>query len=264
MALPNGLRHRKEKTYGVLVLVVSLAVWLFYGTTAIVLILQKPKFLGITVFYTVLIALVLLISRAFYRAYIVGHYVMVSPDQFPTLFAAVQRGAQALGMARTPRAFVFNGNGVLSAFAVRLFGTPYVLLTASLIDAETDSQVHFVVGHELGHHAAGHLNFWKNLLLFPGRLVPLLGTAYYRSRELTCDRVGAYLVQDPDAARGALAMLACGSARLNAQLNCDAFEAQEALVPGLSGWLLHIVSPYPRLTARVAAVAAYYRQPKAA
>ena len=80
MALPNGLRLRKEKTYGVLVLLVSLAVWLFYGTTAIVLILQKPKFLGITIFYTVLIALVLLISRAFYRAYIVGHYVMVSPD----------------------------------------------------------------------------------------------------------------------------------------------------------------------------------------
>ena len=156
MALPNGLRHRKERIYGVLVLLVSLAVWLLYGTTAIVLILQKPKFLGITIFYTVLIALVLLISRAFYRAYIVGHYVMVSPDQFPTLFAAVQSGAKALGMARTPRALIFNGNGVLNALAVRLFGTPYVLLTASLIDAETDSQVHFVVGHELGHHAAGH------------------------------------------------------------------------------------------------------------
>ncbi len=115
------------------------------------------------------------------------------------------------------------------------------------------------MGHELGHHAAGHLSFWKNLLLFPGKLVPLLGAAYHRSRELTCDRVGAYLVQDQDAARSALAMLACGSARLNAQLNRDAFEAQEEMVPGFSGWLLHIFSPYPRLTARVAAVASYYR-----
>jgi len=35
-----------------------------------------------------------------------------------------------------------------------------------------------------------------NLLKLPGWIVPFLGAAYSRSRELTCDRVGAYLAQD--------------------------------------------------------------------
>ncbi len=141
MALPNGLRHRKEKTYGIIILLVSVFVWLFYGIAGIAFLLQRPKLIGIVLFYTVFLVLGLMLVRAFARAYMFGHYVLVGPTQFPGLFAAVQNGAQRLGLGSTPRAFVYNGNGLLNAFAVRLFGTPYVLLTASLIDAETDAQV---------------------------------------------------------------------------------------------------------------------------
>jgi Zn-dependent protease with chaperone function len=37
-------------------------------------------------------------------------------------------------------------------------GSRYVFLTSALVEATNDAQVRFVVGHEIGHHAAGHLN----------------------------------------------------------------------------------------------------------
>jgi hypothetical protein len=54
-------------------------------------------------------------------------------------------------------------------------------------------------------------------------------------------------------------MLACGCGRLNTTLNCDAFEAQERMVPGFSGWLLGIFARYPRTTQRVLAVSEYFK-----
>ena len=61
-----------------------------------------------------------------------------------------------------------------------------------------------------------------------------------------------------ETARSALHMLACGSARLNAAMNADAFSAQEAVVPPVTGFLLHIVSGYPRLTRRVREVEGFH------
>lgn len=59
-------------------------------------------------------------------------------------------------------------------------------------------------------------------------------------------------------------MLACGSARLNAQMNPDAFQSQERMVPGIAGFFLKIVSHYPRHTRRVEAVTQWYRTQPAA
>lgn len=257
MALAAGLRHPKEKLYGRIVFVIGAIFWSIAVVTFFGYLFNQPAAALLVLLEIGLIGLGLTIAAAFYRAYAFGHFVLLSSQQMPALHAMVEEGATRLGLAQTPRAFVFNSNGVINAFAMRLVGRPYVMLTSSLIDADTDAQVRFVVGHELGHHAAGHLTWWKTILKFPGAFIPLLGPAYHRSRELTADRVGAYLSGDHDASRSALAMLACGSARLNNTLNREAFEAQESMVPALTGWLLKIFSPYPRLTKRVREVASY-------
>ncbi len=245
------LRHPKEKFYGACLYIFGAVVWVFIvGVIAFALAKNPTIAIVLTAEIMVFIAIAFLIA-ALYRAYIFGHYVLLGPDQLPHLYKMVEEGAARLNLAKTPRTFVYNSNGLINAFAIRLVGSPYVMLTSSLIDADTDAQVRFVIGHELGHHAAGHLNFWKILLKAPGHIVPLLGPAYSRARELTCDRVGAYLANDREAARGALAMLACGSSRLNASLNRDAFEAQEQMVPPFFGFLHKIFSRYPRLTTRV-------------
>jgi Zn-dependent protease with chaperone function len=170
----------------------------------------------------------------------------------------VTQSATKIGLRRVPTTFVHNSSGVMNAMAVRLFGGRYVWLTSALRDADTDSQVRFVLGHELGHHAFGHLDRWRNLLKLPGHFVPFLGVAYSRSRELSCDRMAAYMANDLDSSLSALQMLACGSARLNSQMNPAAFQDQERLIPPVTGFILNLFSGYLRITKRVASVANFF------
>jgi Zn-dependent protease with chaperone function len=184
-----------------------------------------------------------------------GHHVLVGPDQFPAIHAITVADAHKLGLSEVPSVFIYNSSGVMNAFAIRLIGRKrYVRLASALIDAENTDQLRFIIGHELGHHAAGHLNTIPFLLRLPAHFVPFLAAAYSRGRELTCDRIGASIVQDAEVARTALQMLACGSAKLNDQLNTAAFSAQERLVPPIAGFLVKITASHPRLTRRVEAV----------
>jgi Zn-dependent protease with chaperone function len=215
----------------------------------------------VLIFYGVAFWLFSLITRALTRAYMFGHYVMVGPEQFPHLHKMVVEGSAALGLDETPTTFVYNSHGVMNAMALRLVGRHrYVWLTSALIDADNDDQVRFVVGHELGHHAAGHLDRMSNFLKLPAHFLPLIGQAYSRGRELTCDRVGAMLAGNLAASCSALQMLACGSAKLNQSMNLQSFLAQEKMVPSFAGWLLHIFSHYPRLTRRAEALVEWTRE----
>ena len=257
--LPANTRYPREGLYGALLSVSGAILWMIFVAIMGGLFLHGRTVFVVYASYIIGFALLLVVSALFFRAHIYGHYVLVGPAQFPHLYEAVVEGAARLGLSPVPVAFVYNSNGLLNAFARRLFGRRFVFLTSALIEIETDAQVRFVIGHELGHHAAGHLNPYRNLLRLPGHLVPFLGRAYSRRRELTCDRVGAYLSEDLHACRSALGMLACGCQRLNASLDCEAIEAQERLVPGFMGWLTLIFSRYPRTTQRVAAISGFSR-----
>lgn len=261
--LPANMRYPRENLYGAMLSISGAILWIVFIAIMDRLWLSSPKVFTLYASYIVVFTLFVLISSLVFRAYVYGHYVLVGPTQFPHLHGAVVEGATRLGLNPVPVTFVYNSNGVLNAFARRLFGKRFVFLTSALIEVETDAQVRFVIGHELGHHAAGHLNPYRNLLRLPGHFVPFLGRAYSRRRELTCDRLGAYLSEDLHACRSALNMLACGCQRLNASLNCDAFEAQEKLVPGFIGWVTLIFSRYPRTTQRVIAISQPFQAARA-
>lgn len=261
--LSPNTRDPREKLYGALLSIAGVILWAGFVMAMARLLKTHPPLFALYASYAAAFIASVLVSALLFRAYVYGHYVLVGPAQFPSLHQSVVEGAARLGLSPVPLTFVYNSNGLLNAFARRLFGKRFVFLTSALIEVETEAQVRFVIGHELGHHAAGHLNPYRNLLRLPGHVVPFLGRAYSRRRELTCDRVGAYLSQDLDACRSALAMLACGCQRLNTSMNCDAFEAQEGLVPGFAGWISLIFSRYPRTTQRVIAISRFFRVPAA-
>jgi hypothetical protein len=108
-----------------------------------------------------------------------------------------------------------------------------------------------VIGHEIGHHRAGHLDL--ALLLAPGRLLPFLGSAYSRACEHTCDRWGSALCGEPAGALRGLAILAAGG-KFGPRVNLSAFVAQRASLD--TGWMTigRWLSNYPPLSARVAAL----------
>ncbi|KAA3512133.1 M48 family metallopeptidase [Agrobacterium rosae] len=252
----SKVRHSKEKTYGFLTLLIGTLVWL--GLAAGILYIATTESIGILfvfLFYILIIWFFSYVARSLVRAYMMGHYVLVSEQQFPHLHKMVAEGAQKLGLKEAPRAFVYNSSGVINAMALTLVGrTRYIWLTSALIDSDDEEQVRFVIGHELGHHVAGHLDEPWSFLRLPGLIVPFLGQAYSRARELTCDRVGLVVSGNLKSSRTALQMLACGSAKLNAQMNPNAFEEQDKMVPSIAGFFLNIFSLYPRHTRRVAAL----------
>lgn len=260
-SIVKQIRHPKEQLYGGLVTAAGVILWLIVAAGLAALLTQNSGIQQLLVFLVeiVIIVGVLQLFKLFFRAWLFGHAVLVSPDQFPALHERLATAARKLGLNATPQTFIYNSHGLTNAFAMRILQTRMVLLTSAILDVGNDAQVDFIVGHELGHHAAGHLSFWKNLLRYPGLFVPFLGPAYHRARELTADRVGAFCSGNYNASRTALQMLACGSARLNSSMNADAFSAQEAEVPAITGFLLHIVSGYPRLTRRTREVEELFR-----
>lgn len=252
----NRLRNGKEPIYNVLTLVIGILLWPV-AVMAVLASMANPTtgaLIGVYVAYGLLAWLFFFLASLFYRANAFGNMILLGPQQFPDLHEMVVSGSRELGFRQPPRAFLYNSNGLFNAFARRILGGNFVFLTSALVDAESDEQVKFVIGHELGHHAAGHLNPWLNFLRAPSQVVPFLGAAYSRSREYTCDSIGAYLSKDLTASRSSLQMLGCGCRRLNAAMSCEAFMAQEAMVPPVFGFLNEIVRGHPRLTRRVAAI----------
>lgn len=241
----DSLRHEKEKTYGTLMMAVGGLSWL-------VIVLGT---LGLALLYLAFIALAVWLASLYFKAIIYGDSVKVTAKQYPELHRILREQSQRMGLTEVPEMFVYNGSGIINAMAVRFLSTRYVILMSNLVDLMLKrgkmDELGFVIGHELGHHAAGHTNLWRNLLMGPGRIIPLLGAAYNRSRELTCDRIGSVAIGNPQAAQNALIAIAMGSETLGNQTDIGEFIAQESQVPELMGFLHKIFSHYPRMTRRV-------------
>jgi Zn-dependent protease with chaperone function len=212
--------------------------------------------LALTVFglaYALLIGLFLFVSHVAFVAYVRGSAVRLSPDQFPELHRRVEELAARAGLRRVPEAYLLQAEGALNALATRFLGADVVVLFADLLEAcgPDERARDMVIGHELGHLAAGHLR-WR-WLLAPGLVLPFLGAAYSRACELTCDRWGAALCGDRAAALRGLAILAAGGAH-GPRVNLEALSRQgDALDTGwmtLGRWLVG----HPPLCDRVAAL----------
>lgn len=247
-------RSSKETTYNFALCSIGLLIWASFGYFLITV--EQTVLMSILplMFYVIAFVLFFAIAALLFRANAMGNMILISDVQFPHLNKMIIEGSKKLGLESPPEAFLFNSNGLFNAFARKAMGHKYLMLTSSLVDATTDEQVKFVIGHELGHHAAGHLSFIGFWLRFPARIIPFLHKAYSRQCEFTCDKIGFYLSRDVDHSCSAIQMLGCGCQKLNTKMNLFAFEMQENLVPPTSGFISEIFRSHPRLTKRVAAL----------
>ena len=146
-----------------------------------------------------------------------------------------------------------QGGGALNAFATRFLGRNYVVLLSDIVDAmdEQPDGVDFYFGHELGHIRRHHLT--GNLLRAPVLWLPLLGAAYARAKEYTCDRHGRACCESPESAARALVALAAGARRWR-QVDLPAYAGQAALTSGFWMSFHELTNGYPWLTKRTARV----------
>jgi Tfp pilus assembly major pilin PilA len=103
--------------------------------------------------------------------------------------------------------------------------------------------VRFYIGHELGH-VLRHDNALIAFLRWPALRLPLLGAAFSRARESTCDLHGLACSQSPEAATRSLAALSAG-AKSWANITFDGYRRQLAAAKGFWMSFHELVASYP-------------------
>jgi len=213
----NQLEYPRERGLAALTLVIGVVFWLVIvvGTVGIAL---AGLLLGFVVY---------LFAHSAFIAWIKGNGVVLEPRQFPKVHAQFTACCDRLSMKTRPTAYVLNGYAAINAFATRFLGHEYVVLLSDTVDAmkEHPDGAAFYMGHGLGHLRMKHLG--KQLMRWPALWLPLLGAAYARPKESTCDRHGLARSSSPENAALALSALAlCG--RSWRRLDTTAFVEQRA------------------------------------
>jgi Zn-dependent protease with chaperone function/type II secretory pathway pseudopilin PulG len=250
LASPTGaaagdLVYPNENPLFAISLVLSIAFWLLVlvGT------------LGVALLYAALFFVFYLFAQSALIAYIKGTAVRITPQQFPDLHERLSACCRRLGIETVPETYLLHGDGAFNAFATRFLGVNFVVLLSDVVDAleSRPGAVSFYLGHELAHIHRRHL-LWRPVLL-PASILPLLGAAYHRAREATCDNYGAACCDDPQDAVVGLSVLAAGGKRWQA-MSFTEYIAQAGETSGFWMSFNELVSDYPWLVKRVARVTA--------
>ena len=234
----HALTVPKETTYGNIIWVVAILCWILVALSMIGLV------------YAALFALFLWITNGLLIARLRSECVLVTERQLPRLHSAFVEVCRELGVADVPELYILQSGGVLNAFTTRFSGCHFVVILSEMFEAcgEDSPQMRFILGHELGHIKRNHV--FKRIMMLPGFMVPLLGAAYSRACETTCDRHGAFVCGDMAGALAAMMLLAGGKRACEA-MDASEFARQRAVRRGFFVSLHELVSGYPTLPQRV-------------
>lgn len=136
--------------------------------------------------------------------------IRVSDRQFANLHALLKEACHILDLSEIPEMFVAE-HPFMNAGAIGV-ENPFIILNSSVVDKLTDEEILSIIGHELGHCMSGHL-LYKTLLYMLINFstymmnIPLSGVAvvpvilalkeWDRKSELSADRAGLLVTQDP-------------------------------------------------------------------
>jgi Zn-dependent protease with chaperone function len=149
------------------------------------------------------------------RLHWLGSSLRASPLLFPDLYSAVAEACRVLDLSPVPEVFVAPGLG-LNAMAMG-FEKPFLVVTTGLLKELSEDELLAVLGHEIAHIKAGHMVYRTVLWLLTNLSLSLMQVGEWvrlpvvaalkdweRKSEHSCDRAGALVCQNPEAARRAL------------------------------------------------------------
>ena len=235
--------YSKEKSLFTLLAIISGIVWaaLIIGT------------LGMALLYVLMFFIIYLFSHSAFISYLKGTAVEINAEQFPELHKQYLACCDRLEMKEPPRAYLLAADGMLNALATRFLGRNYIVLFSSIVDAlESDKDaLNFYIGHELGHIRRNHIG--KAPFLVFATWLPLVGAAYSRACEYTCDLHGLRCCNSLRSATNAVAVLAAGVEQWK-RMNVDQYIRQARESSGFWMSLHELNGSYPWLTKRMARV----------
>ncbi|KAG0455012.1 hypothetical protein HPP92_023907 [Vanilla planifolia] len=168
----------------------------------------------------------------------IGTSVLVSENQLSDLYQLLVEAASILNV-EIPDLYL-RQNPVPNAYTLAISGRkPFIVLHTSLVELLNSKELQAVLAHELGHLKCDHgvwLTF-ANIVALGAYTLPGFGALiaqrleeqllrWLRAAELTCDRAGLLVAQDPKVVISVLMKLAGGSPSISSQLNVEAFLEQ--------------------------------------
>lgn len=238
-ATPIG-PYRHERALHLMLASLAIVFWLLLTVLTV----------GVVWIYLGLIWVVGLFSHSALITHLKGSAVRIDADQFPDLHARLLACCRRIGLDRVPETYLMAGNGALDAFATRFLRRYYVVLLSDIVGALEDDPeaLNFYIGHELCHVARPHIahGWW----LAPAMILPLVGSAYRRAQEYSCDQHGLACCADPASATQALSVLAAGPTQWRT-MNAEAYLRQCDATDGFWMSLNELTSDYPWLCKRM-------------
>ncbi|MBX2857757.1 MAG: M48 family metalloprotease [Cellvibrionaceae bacterium] len=140
--------------------------------------------------------------------------VRLSKTMAPDLNRIAQECIEKLDVKIPTELYAYNSAQFNAACVKPEDGKLFIMFSSALLDAFNYDELQFVMGHELGHFIYNHHAIPVGYLLQgEQRVSPELAlrlTSWSRYAEFSCDRVGAYCVNNFDAVARSLFKLASG------------------------------------------------------
>lgn len=173
------------------------------------------------------------------RLHYTADSLRLSPRQCPRLYGLLRESARVLDMPEPD--LYLTQMPYPNAMAIGM-ERHTVVLTSGLVDLMDEDEIRFVLAHELGHIKSGHM-LYRTMAVFlslaglvAARNLPFVNTvsqaliyAFYdwsRKSELTADRAGLLVTQDPSVAVRTLLKLAGGAQATTDQISVEEFLKQ--------------------------------------
>lgn len=181
--------------------------------------------------------------------------VRITPTQFPEAYQMVAEAAHAAGLRRVPDAYVVLGNGQINAFASGHGHRRFIAIYSDLFEiggkARNPNALRFIIGHEVGHIAAGHTSYFRLIFTALFSSIPWLGSTLSRTQEYTADNYGYRYC--PQGASEVMGVLAAGKYLVN-EVNFDELANRAVYERGPFTWLANINLSHPPTTWRAHAL----------
>ncbi|PPK63952.1 M48 family metallopeptidase [Actinokineospora auranticolor] len=139
--------------------------------------------------------------------------IRVGEKQYPKLDRLRNEAAETLDLD-TPTPLYVMRSAEAQALTIGI-DEPFIVLSTGLVEALDTESLRFVIGHEMGHVLSGHavlrtllirlINLSQTVAFVPAGALGLRAIIaalreWFRKAELTCDRAGLLVSQDPAAA----------------------------------------------------------------
>lgn len=205
------------------------------------------------------------------RGRLLGNAVKVSERQFSRIHGITKECSETLGII-PPQVYVISSPS-LNAGTYGTDEESFIQVFSALVDAYTDDELRFVIGHECGHIHNTHVVYLTTLMFLRMMAEAYLGpivmpaiiplNAWSRRAEITCDRAGMLCSKNENVAARALTKLVVGSKKLYEEFNLDAFleqyeEGKESVGRYMEAFASHPYLPKRVLAMRVFAQSALY------